>query len=98
MDFAPRQVMVTAFYVATKVDDFYVSIARFVANLSSGTREDNEKDIRTLEPVLLFALDYNLVVYTPYRFIHSFINQSIILDVSTVTYSCGRPVSQQTRH
>lgn len=65
------QCIVSSFLIhshVVQIDDFYVPIGKFVSNMSSGTSIDNERFIRSLEPVLLASLDYNLVVYLPYRY------------------------------
>jgi hypothetical protein len=81
MEYSPKNIMLTAFFVATKVrgrfcmnpshfvqiDDFYVPIARFCSNMTSGTADENERFIRSLETVLLSAIDYHLIVHLPFR-------------------------------
>ncbi|VDP08148.1 unnamed protein product [Soboliphyme baturini] len=54
-------------YVASKVDEFNVSLDDFVKNLKTGTRAHNAEIILSLEPDLLNHLKYHLAVYTPYR-------------------------------
>ncbi|CAJ0944571.1 unnamed protein product, partial [Mesorhabditis belari] len=67
MEYSPKMVMMACYYLATKIDEFYVPIHEFVANLKSGNTETNTSHILKLEPEILKVMDYSLIVYTPYR-------------------------------
>uniref|UniRef100_A0A915LZ38 Uncharacterized protein n=1 Tax=Meloidogyne javanica TaxID=6303 RepID=A0A915LZ38_MELJA len=67
MEYSPKNVMVSCYYLATKVDEFNVTIDNFVDNLSSGTRESNIETVLNLEPEIMLKLDYYLAVHSPFR-------------------------------
>ncbi|KAI1733099.1 cyclin-H [Ditylenchus destructor] len=66
MEYSPRNVMLTCYYLACKVDEFNVTIDQFVDNMS-GDRESNIKTISSLEPVLMQEMGYQLTVHCPFR-------------------------------
>ncbi|CAI4226066.1 unnamed protein product [Auanema sp. JU1783] len=67
MDYSPKIVMMACFYLAMKIDEFYVSVDEFVYNLSMGTAEQNTARILGLEPEVIRALNYQLTVHCPFR-------------------------------
>lgn len=81
MEYSPRNVMITCYYLACKVDEFNVTIDQFVDNMRSllpryllyennfrsGDRESNIKTIVSLEPVLMQEMGYQLTVHCPFR-------------------------------
>jgi len=67
MEYFPKNVMMTCYWLASKVDEFNVSIDQFVENLKTGSREGNVDIILTLEPELLEKLRYQPTIHTPYR-------------------------------
>ncbi|VDM51675.1 unnamed protein product [Angiostrongylus costaricensis] len=60
-------VMMACFYLAMKVEEFYVTIDEFVANLRSGTPEQNTTRILGLEPEIMRALRYHITIHCPFR-------------------------------
>ncbi|WKX88862.1 hypothetical protein Q1695_008476 [Nippostrongylus brasiliensis] len=56
MEASPKIVMMACFYLAMKVEEFYVTIDEFVGNLKSGTPEQNTTRILGLEPEIMRAL------------------------------------------
>ncbi|CAI2347014.1 unnamed protein product [Caenorhabditis sp. 36 PRJEB53466] len=62
-----RMVMMTCFYLAMKIDEFYVTIDEFVSNMNVGEPRQNAERILKLEPELMKLLNYNLTVHCPYR-------------------------------
>lgn len=54
-------------YLASKVDEFNVSIDEFVQNLKSGTKSSNTEIILGLEADLMRLLRFHLTVHGPYR-------------------------------
>uniref|UniRef100_A0A915EVI7 Cyclin C-terminal domain-containing protein n=1 Tax=Ditylenchus dipsaci TaxID=166011 RepID=A0A915EVI7_9BILA len=67
MEYFPKYLMITCYYLALKVDEFNLTIDQFVENLRSGEREDNIKAILSLEPEIMLNLDYQLTVHCPFR-------------------------------
>lgn len=57
---------VTCVYLATKVEEFNVSISQFVANVK-GDREKATDIILNNELLLMQRLQYHLTVHNPYR-------------------------------
>ncbi|VDO30303.1 unnamed protein product [Haemonchus placei] len=53
MEASPKIVMMACFYLAMKVEEFYVNIDEFVSNLKSGTPEQNTTRILGLEPEIM---------------------------------------------
>ncbi|CAD8118632.1 Cyclin-H [Caenorhabditis elegans] len=69
-DTSIRMVMMACFYLAMKIDEFYITIEDFVKNMKSysvGEPRQNAERILKLEPELMKILDYNLTVHCPYR-------------------------------
>ncbi|EPB78730.1 cyclin ccl1 [Ancylostoma ceylanicum] len=67
MEASPKIVMMACFYLAMKVEEFYVTIDEFVANLKSGTPEQNTTRILGLEPEIMRALRYQITIHCPFR-------------------------------
>ncbi|KAK6726409.1 hypothetical protein RB195_004620 [Necator americanus] len=67
MEASPKIVMMACFYLAMKVEEFYVTIDEFVANLKSGTPEQNTTRILGLEPEIMRALRYQITIHSPFR-------------------------------
>lgn len=66
-EYSPRMVIMACFYLAMKIDEFYVTIDDFVSNISVGAPDHNSARILGLEPEIIKALNYNLTVHCPYR-------------------------------
>jgi len=77
MDFHPKDIIVTCVYLATKVEEFNVSINQFVANVK-GDREKAIEIILNLELLLMQQLNFDLAVYNPFRPIEGF-----LIDIKT---------------
>ena len=77
MDYHPKEILVTAVYLACKVEEFNVSIAQFVANIK-GDREKAEKIILNNELLLMDALKFHLTIHNPFRPV-----EGLIIDVKT---------------
>uniref|UniRef100_A0A0R3RXG1 Cyclin-H n=1 Tax=Elaeophora elaphi TaxID=1147741 RepID=A0A0R3RXG1_9BILA len=67
MEYSPKSVMMSCFYLAAKVDEFNISIDDFVKNLKSGTAKSNSDTILSFEPQIMLKLRYQLTVHTPFR-------------------------------
>uniref|UniRef100_A0AC35TJN1 CYCLIN domain-containing protein n=1 Tax=Rhabditophanes sp. KR3021 TaxID=114890 RepID=A0AC35TJN1_9BILA len=66
-DYHPKEVLLTCFYLASKVDEFNVSIEDFVRNIQGGTDEDNRAIIIGMEPKVMVGLNFELAVHCPFR-------------------------------
>ncbi|EFO88667.1 hypothetical protein GCK72_006935 [Caenorhabditis remanei] len=66
-DTSIRMVMMACFYLAMKIDEFYITIEDFVRNMNVGDPRQNAERILKLEPELMKCLNYNLTVHCPYR-------------------------------
>jgi len=67
MDHLAKNIMMSCLYLASKVDEFNVSIDEFVRNLKSGTPQTNTTVILSLEAPIMRQLQYHLIVHSPYR-------------------------------
>ncbi|KJH44245.1 cyclin ccl1 [Dictyocaulus viviparus] len=61
MEASPKIVMMACFYLAMKVEEFYVTIDE------SGTPEQNTTRILGLEPEIMRALRYHITIHCPFR-------------------------------
>ncbi|XP_076452516.1 cyclin-H-like [Babylonia areolata] len=77
MDYHPKDIMLTAVYLACKVEEFYVPISQFVSNLK-GNREKFADTILTFELLLMSKLRYHLTVHNPFRAM-----EGLLIDVKT---------------
>jgi len=71
MDYHPRDVMLTALYLACKVEEFNVSIAQFVGNLK-GDRNKAAELVLSYELMVMEKLHFHLTVHNPYRPLEGF--------------------------
>uniref|UniRef100_A0A2K6VWJ6 Cyclin-like domain-containing protein n=1 Tax=Onchocerca volvulus TaxID=6282 RepID=A0A2K6VWJ6_ONCVO len=67
MEYSPKSVMMSCFYLAAKVDEFNISIDEFVKNLKSGTAKSNCETILSFEPQIMLKLRYQLTIHSPFR-------------------------------
>ncbi|VDK87435.1 unnamed protein product [Litomosoides sigmodontis] len=67
MEYSPKSVMMSCFYLAAKVDEFNISIDEFIKNLKSGTAKSNSETILSFEPQIMLKLRYQLTIHTPFR-------------------------------
>uniref|UniRef100_A0A1I7SMJ2 Cyclin-H n=1 Tax=Bursaphelenchus xylophilus TaxID=6326 RepID=A0A1I7SMJ2_BURXY len=67
MEYSPKNIMMASYYLATKVDEFNISVHDFISNLQSGTPEQNAESILIWEPIIMFKLDYHLTIHCPFR-------------------------------
>ncbi|GMT31808.1 hypothetical protein PFISCL1PPCAC_23105, partial [Pristionchus fissidentatus] len=67
MEYSPKVVMTACYYLAAKIDEFYVPIHEFVENLRSGSAEQNTARILALEPEIMRVLKYHLTIHCPFR-------------------------------
>ncbi|GBM61175.1 Cyclin-H [Araneus ventricosus] len=77
MNYHPKDIVVTCVYLASKVEEFNVSIAQFVANVR-GDREKATEIILNHELLLMQQLNFDLSVYNPYRPVEGF-----LIDIKT---------------
>ena len=67
MNYHPKEILVTAVYLASKVEEFNVSMQQFVANVQ-GNQERATKIILNNELLLMQELQFHLTVHNPFRF------------------------------
>ncbi|XP_023338725.1 cyclin-H-like isoform X1 [Eurytemora carolleeae] len=77
MDYHPKEILVTSVYLATKVEEFNVSITQFVANVQ-GNQERATKIILNNELLLLKELNFNLTIHNPFRAV-----EGLLIDLKT---------------
>lgn len=77
MDYHPKEILVTCVYLASKVEEFNVSISQFVANVK-GDREKATDIILNNELLLMQRLQYHLTVHNPYRPV-----EGLLIDIKT---------------
>ena len=66
MDFHPKEILVTAVYLACKVEEFNVSMQQFIANVQ-GNQERATKIILNNELLLMQELQFHLTIHNPFR-------------------------------
>ena len=64
MNYHPKEILATCVYLASKVEEFNVSIQQFVANVK-GDRSKAQEIILSNELLLMQELNYNLTVHNP---------------------------------
>ncbi|XP_015906451.1 cyclin-H [Parasteatoda tepidariorum] len=77
MDYHPKDILVTCAYLASKVEEFNVSIYQFVANVK-GDREKATEIILNHELLLMQQLNFDLSVYNALRPVEGF-----LIDIKT---------------
>jgi len=77
MDFHPKEILVTAVYLACKVEEFNVSIQQFIANVQ-GNQERATKIILNNELLLMQELQFHLTIHNPFRAV-----EGLLIDVKT---------------
>ncbi|XP_029645893.1 cyclin-H isoform X2 [Octopus sinensis] len=85
MDFHPRDITLTSVYLASKVEEFNVSINQFVGNLK-GDRDKFANVILGFELLLMEKLSYHLTVHNPFRPLEGF-----LIDMKTNCQTCSDP-------
>ena len=83
MDYHPKEILVTAVYLASKVEEFNVSMQQFVANVQ-GNQERATKIILNNELLLMQELQFHLTVHNPFRAV-----EGLLIDIKTrLTTQC----------
>ena len=77
MDYHPKEILVTAIYLACKCEEFNVSIEQFVANIK-GNKDRAMDIVLNNELLLMRELDYHLTVHNAYRPV-----EGILIDIKT---------------
>ncbi|KAF7267027.1 cyclin H [Rhynchophorus ferrugineus] len=77
MNYHPKEIMVTCIYLASKVEEFNVSIQQFVANIK-GDREKASDIILNNELLLMEQLNFHLAIHNPYRPV-----EGLLIDIKT---------------
>jgi cyclin H len=68
MEHDPKHIMLTCIYLSCKVEEFHVS----AEELGKGIQQDPQVVLKN-ELTVLQGLDFELIVYTPYRSVDGFI-------------------------
>jgi cyclin H len=68
MEHDPKHIMLTCIYLSCKVEEFHVS----ADELGKGIQQDPQVVLKN-ELTVLQGLDFELIVYTPYRSVDGFI-------------------------
>ena len=66
MNYHPKEILVTAVYLACKVEEFNVSMQQFIANVQ-GNQERATNIILNNELLLMQELQFHLTVHNPFR-------------------------------
>jgi len=77
MNYHPKEILVTAVYLASKVEEFNVSMQQFVANVQ-GNQERATKIILNNELLLMQELQFHLTVHNPFRAV-----EGLLIDIKT---------------
>jgi len=77
MDYHPKEILVTAVYLASKVEEFNVSMQQFVANVQ-GNQERATKIILNNELLLMQELQFHLTIHNPFRAV-----EGLLIDIKT---------------
>ncbi|XP_059084064.1 cyclin-H-like [Tigriopus californicus] len=72
LQYEPKDVLVTAAFLACKVEEFNVSIDQFVANIQ-GNKERAIHTILSNELLLIRELRFHLTIHNPYRSVEGFL-------------------------
>lgn len=93
MNYHPKEILATCVYLASKVEEFNVSIQQFVANVK-GDRNKAQEIILSNELLLMQELNYNLTVHNPVSstklFLGTFLNLICAISIHILVSSCGR--------
>jgi len=77
MDHHPKEILVTAVYLACKTEEFNVSMQQFISNVQ-GNQERATKIILNNELLLMQELQFHLTVYNPFRAV-----EGLLIDIKT---------------
>lgn len=77
MDHHPKEILVTAVYLACKTEEFNVSMQQFVANVQ-GNQERATKIILNNELLLMQELLFHLTIHNPFRAV-----EGLLIDIKT---------------
>jgi len=77
MDYHPKEILVTAVYLACKTEEFNVSMQQFIANVQ-GNQERATKIILNNELLLMQELRFHLTIHNPFRAV-----EGLLIDIKT---------------
>jgi cyclin H len=77
MDYHPKEILVTAAYLACKAEEFNVTMEQFVANIN-GNKERATEIILNHELLLMEQLNFHITVHNPWRPV-----EGLIIDIKT---------------
>jgi len=92
MDYHPKEILVTAVYLACKVEEFNVSMSQFVANVL-GDQERATKIILNNELLLMQELQFHLTIHNPFRAV-----EGLIIDIKTRYQPAGEDIEDWRHH
>lgn len=72
MEHHPKHIMVTCVFLATKIEEFNVTMQQFVSNIK-GDRTKASDIVLNNELLLLHRLKYHLTISHPYRPVEGFL-------------------------
>lgn len=77
MDYHPKEMLVTAAYLACKAEEFNVTMEQFVANIN-GNKERAQDIILNHELLLMEQLNFHITVHNPWRPV-----EGLLIDIKT---------------
>lgn len=77
MDYHPKEILVTAAYLACKAEEFNVTMEQFVANIN-GNKERAQEIILNHELLLMEQLNFHITVHNPWRPV-----EGLLIDIKT---------------
>lgn len=77
MNYHPKEILATCVYLASKTEEFNISIQQFVSNVK-GDRNKAMEIILSNELLLMKELNFNLTIHNPFRPIEGF-----LIDIKT---------------
>jgi len=77
MDYHPKEILVTAAYLATKSEEFNVTMDQFVANIN-GNKEKAQEIVLNHELLLMEQLNFHITVHNPWRPV-----EGLLIDIKT---------------
>ena len=77
MNYHPKEILATCVYLASKTEEFNISIQQFVSNVK-GDRNKAMEIILSNELLLMKELNFNLTIHNPFRPVEGF-----LIDIKT---------------
>lgn len=90
MEHHPKHIMVTCIFLATKIEEFNVTMKQFVDNIK-GDRVKASEIVLNNELLLLHRLNYELTISHPYRPVEGFLIDIKVFLLYIYILSLGDP-------